>query len=226
MKIVNIGRAPHNDVIINDKFVSKTHVQITLDDKGNYFLKDLGSRNGTYVNGQRVNSIKLQENDIVRIGNEVLPWQNYFRDAKGEAEKKIKYAGFWLRFLAYFIDSIIFGIFSFIIGVIFSFITARNIEFGLIAYLPLYIITYIFQWLYFALMESSQSQATIGKMALSIKVTTLDGNRISFGQATGRFFGKIISFVILLFGFFMAGWTEKKQALHDIMASTLVVKKY
>ncbi len=80
-------------------------------------------------------------------------------------------------------------------------------------------------WLYFALMESSGKCASLGKMALGIKVTDLNGNGISFGTATGRFFGKMISGVILYIGFIMAGFTEKKQALHDIMAGCLVVNK-
>lgn len=79
-------------------------------------------------------------------------------------------------------------------------------------------------WLYFSIMESSKAQATIGKMALSLKVTDMEGNRISFGRATGRFFGKFISEIILMIGFMMAGWTEKKQALHDMMADTLVIR--
>ena len=82
----------------------------------------------------------------------------------------------------------------------------------------------VVSWLYFALLESSPKQATLGKMALGIKVTDLDGNRISFGRATGRFFAKIISGVILMIGYIMAAFTAKKQALHDIIASTLVIK--
>ncbi len=74
-------------------------------------------------------------------------------------------------------------------------------------------------------MESSPQQATLGKMALGLKVTDLRGEPISFGKATGRYFGKFVSELILYVGFMMAGWTEKKQALHDIMAGTLVVKK-
>jgi uncharacterized RDD family membrane protein YckC len=74
-------------------------------------------------------------------------------------------------------------------------------------------------------MESSPQQATLGKMALGLKVTDLQGERLSFARATGRYFGKIVSSLILFVGFMMAGWTEKKQALHDIMAGTLVVKK-
>jgi uncharacterized RDD family membrane protein YckC len=59
-------------------------------------------------------------------------------------------------------------------------------------------------------------------MALGLVVTDLDGQRISFGKASGRHFGKIISSLILCIGFIMAGFTERKQALHDIMAGTLV----
>lgn len=80
-------------------------------------------------------------------------------------------------------------------------------------------------WLYFALMESSAKRATIGKMLLGIVVTDLGGNRISFGRATARFWSKIISGLILYIGFIMAGFTEKKQGLHDIIAGTLVLKK-
>ncbi len=80
-------------------------------------------------------------------------------------------------------------------------------------------------WLYFALMESSKFQGTIGKIVLGIIVTDIDGNRISFARATGRYFGKILSGLILFIGYIMAGFTEKKQALHDMMAGTLVWKK-
>ena len=78
-------------------------------------------------------------------------------------------------------------------------------------------------WLYFALMESSPKQATLGKMVFGLKVTDLAGNRIGFGQATGRHFGKIISMLILMGGFFMAFFTKKRQALHDMMAGCLVM---
>ena len=89
----------------------------------------------------------------------------------------------------------------------------------------LIVVVAILGWLYFALMESSKTQATLGKMALGLKVTDLEGNRISFGRATGRYFGKIISGMIIYIGYILAGLTEKKQALHDIMASCLVVRK-
>jgi uncharacterized RDD family membrane protein YckC len=81
-------------------------------------------------------------------------------------------------------------------------------------------------WLYFAAMESSERQATIGKSVLSLRVTDYEGRRISFGRATGRFFAKIVSGMVpLLIGYIMAAFTEKKQALHDMIAGTLVLRK-
>ena len=85
-------------------------------------------------------------------------------------------------------------------------------------------INIVASWLYSSLQESGPNMATIGKKAMNIKVTDMDGGRISFGQATGRHFGKIISGIILLIGYFMMLWDEKSQTLHDKMAGTLVVE--
>ena len=79
-------------------------------------------------------------------------------------------------------------------------------------------------WIYEAAMESSSRQATVGKMALGLKVTDLKGRRVSFARATGRHFAKFISGMILLIGYIMAGFTERKQALHDMIAGTLVIR--
>ena len=87
-----------------------------------------------------------------------------------------------------------------------------------------YTITTIGGILYFVLMESSAKQATLGKMALGLVVVDVDGNRISFLRALGRYFAKILSGIILLIGYIMVGFTERKQGLHDMIASTLVVK--
>src|SRR6185437_10738459 len=73
--------------------------------------------------------------------------------------------------------------------------------------------------------ESSAWQATPGKMALNMSVTDMYGRRIGFGQATGRFFGKILSGLVFDIGFMLAGWTASKQALHDLMAGCCVVRK-
>ncbi|HBK66344.1 MAG TPA: hypothetical protein DD000_23340, partial [Cyanobacteria bacterium UBA11166] len=73
--------------------------------------------------------------------------------------------------------------------------------------------------------ESSPKQATIGKQALGIVVTDLNNQPISFVTATIRHFSKILSGIILLIGYLMVLFTEKKQALHDMLAGTLVVNK-
>jgi uncharacterized RDD family membrane protein YckC len=150
----------------------------------------------------------------------------------------MKYAGFWRRFFAYIIDAILFSVVFFVIGGFFGLADvevsgtvgsssgqySRAADASEGAQAIFQIAAVIVSWLYFALLESSPKQATLGKMALGIKVTDLDGNRISFGRATGRFFAKIISGVILMIGYIMAAFTAKKQALHDIIASTLVIK--
>jgi len=146
----------------------------------------------------------------------------------------VKYAGFWLRFVAFVLDCIFISIV--ILGAEFVVQSIGRVDLGLrggnygvkafgVAFGIRHCISTLVAWLYWALMESSPKQATLGKMALGLKVTDLQGERLSFARATGRYFGKIVSSLILFVGFMMAGWTEKKQALHDIMAGTLVVKK-
>jgi len=142
----------------------------------------------------------------------------------------VDYAGFWRRFGAFIIDYILIGVvvwpLSFILGLILGVAGAIYGDiFSLGVILILWPLLIIGQWLYYALMESSSRQGTLGKMALRIIVTDLDGKRISFGKASGRYFGSIISGIILGIGFIMIAFTEKKQGLHDMLASTLVVLK-
>ncbi len=147
--------------------------------------------------------------------------------------KRVVYAGFWMRFLAYMIDSLIFSVvltpLYFILIIPFAAASSSNEDAAIIGFISCAclfdFVVLVVYWLYFAIMESSRHQATLGKMALGIIVTDLDGNRIGFGQASGRFFGKILSGLILDIGFIMAGFTEKKQALHDMIAGCLVVMK-
>ncbi len=81
-------------------------------------------------------------------------------------------------------------------------------------------------WLYHAFLESSEWQATAGKKALGLVVTDLGGARISFARASGRHFAKLITGLIPLgVGYILAGVTEKKQALHDMIAGCLVLRK-
>jgi uncharacterized RDD family membrane protein YckC len=81
-------------------------------------------------------------------------------------------------------------------------------------------------WLYYAYCESSSWQGTLGKKALGLFVTDMEGRRVTFGRASGRFFAKIVSGLIpFAIGYIMAGFTAKKQALHDIIASCLVLRR-
>jgi len=155
-----------------------------------------------------------------------------------------QYAGFWKRFVAYVIDAILISIASGVLIIPFLAVvglgafsmydadlsydseTAIGFLFAIIAgYLLIIIGICVGGWLYFALMESSGQQGTLGKMTLGIKVTDMNGNRITFGRATGRYFSKIISSLTLGIGYIIAGFTQQKQALHDIIAGCLVVNK-
>ncbi len=153
----------------------------------------------------------------------------------------ISYAGFWKRFVAYIIDSTIIGAVTFIVLIPFIVLLGIGVGVGesmenqeavagligllIGAYLLAILVLIIAQWLYFSLMESSSRQATLGKIAMGIMVTDLGGGQISFGKATARYFGKIVSGLIFGIGYLLAAFTEKKQALHDIMAGTLIVNK-
>ena len=139
-------------------------------------------------------------------------------DLDAPQNQPIRYAGFWLRFAAYFIDGIILQVLAILIYVISG---SEILSPQLIPQL----VVVIFNFGYFIVMESSDKQATLGKMAVGIYVTDTNGQRISSGRATLRIFGKFISVFTLLIGFFMAGFTERKQALHDMIANTLVVSK-
>jgi uncharacterized RDD family membrane protein YckC len=139
------------------------------------------------------------------------------------------YGGFWIRVVAAIIDSIIMRVVVAPVSIIFgglglagmmSGLPHRGI--GLLGSGVTLIALFFGSWLYEAFMESSSYQATLGKMIFGMKVTDLNGNRISFGRATGRHFAKILSGMILCIGFIMVGLTERKQGLHDLLAGTLV----
>ena len=81
MKVITIGRSTQNDVVINDPYVGRNHLQIIQKDDGCFYVADFGSKNGTYVNGNKVHGeVRLSSSDIVRIGNTTLPWKSYFPD--------------------------------------------------------------------------------------------------------------------------------------------------
>jgi len=141
----------------------------------------------------------------------------------------VQYAGFWWRFLAYLIDTIITLCVFTPLGAIMGIAIAASGEDPnsgsmLGARLGLNALSILVTWLYHAICESSSWQGSVGKKLLGIRVTDMTGQRISFGKATGRHFGKILSGMILGIGFIMIAFTEQKQGLHDQMAGTLVLK--
>ena len=140
------------------------------------------------------------------------------------------HAGFWRRCAALIIDSFLIGIVTAIvqaavgIGALGGILAGRMDAGALLGSMFLFFaLAFVAQWLYFAVFESAAIQATPGKRAMGLKVVDLTGQRIGFGRASGRFFGKIISTMILDIGYMLAGWTERKQALHDMLAGTVVV---
>jgi uncharacterized RDD family membrane protein YckC len=155
----------------------------------------------------------------------------------------MEYAGFWRRFAAYIVDFLVLSIplaaVAFVVpGDLLSecgsYVETVTDQDGLVSETTGYrcettwladLITIVIIWFYFALLESSKRQATLGKMMIGAIVTDLDGNRISLGRAMGRNLGKIVSWIIIAIGFMMAGFTKRKQALHDIMAGCLVIRK-
>jgi uncharacterized RDD family membrane protein YckC len=157
----------------------------------------------------------------------------------------ILYAGFWLRVVAALIDGLVIGIplgilfFATIVSMLPALMQigrAANpmlivgvflprILFALLVYL-------VASWLYWAAMESSAWQATLGKRALGLYVTDLNGIRATFGRTSGRFFaGRGIGTVPSVGGLYflvsciLVAFTEKQQALHDIIAGTLVMRR-
>jgi len=141
------------------------------------------------------------------------------------------YAGFWKRFGAYIIDEIILStvgliillVFGGMIGVSMGLSGVDEDIIGPVVAINLIALDTILNWLYFTVLESSQRRATLGKMALGIAVTDMYGRRISFMRANARFWSKIISGLFFCVGYIIAGFTERKQALHDLIAGTLVI---
>ena len=148
---------------------------------------------------------------------------------------QVVYAGFWERFAAVIIDAIILWIIDYFIGMIMGTPSSEEIlamsqsegfssTMRATYFSGSNMASLVVQWLYSALMVSGPWQATLGKRAVGIKVTGMNGERISFLNATGRFFATYLSFIIVFIGYLMMLWDDKKQTLHDKLAGTLVVK--
>jgi uncharacterized RDD family membrane protein YckC len=158
------------------------------------------------------------------------------------AVPRAEYAGFWLRLVAFVIDNVLLGLGFFLVVIPLLFLTGFRTFFdefdpgeslndaGIFMLIVFFFLAatgaLALTWLYHALMECSEWQATLGKKALGLVVTDMAGQRVSFGRATGRHFGKILTNMVPAFiGYIMAGFTDKKQALHDLLAGCLVLRR-
>ena len=90
MKVITIGRSKdHNNIVIEDPAVSKSHLQIIKDDNGDYYVIDLDSTNGTYVNGNRITGkVQLHKGDTIVIGYTTLSWETYFGSDDSDEDGK------------------------------------------------------------------------------------------------------------------------------------------
>lgn len=137
------------------------------------------------------------------------------------------YAGFWQRFAAMFIDGFIIGATTLLLVAVCAVLLAvnsTNIGAMLALIALLYLAGFVISAAYFTLMEAGERGATYGKRALNIRVTDADGNRISTGRALGRWFGHWITNCTFYIGYLIQPFTEKKQALHDMISSTVVIE--
>ena len=151
------------------------------------------------------------------------------------------FGGFWIRFVAYFIDALVLTIPSFVIGAVvlsvFGFSPTAQFEMGFqlemaagrdpnlqLANNLSSLLQILMGWAYYGIMHS-QKGATLGKMALGLRVVEQNGLYPSFARATGRYFATILSSCLCLIGYFWAGFHPQKRALHDLIAGTWVVRK-
>lgn len=144
-----------------------------------------------------------------------------------------EYAGFWLRVWAGAIDVCIeaIGALLFSILVYYAILLMIDPSYGLTRATAAYVsgiaaiaFLIIEAWLYCAFTESSSHRATLGKRIVGLQVVTASGDKLSFGQATVRHFMKFLSLFTAAVGFMMAGWTKRRQALHDMPSDCVVIR--
>ena len=145
------------------------------------------------------------------------------------------YAGFWIRLVAYLLDSVVCLLGASVIGIVLFAVLSvplAAVDSGdagvqlatLGGVFVLIVLAFAGGWLYYALFECSSWQATPGKRILGMKVTDLDSQPISFGRASGRFWAKLLSNIFYV-GFILIGFSAQKQGLHDMIAGTLVLRR-
>jgi len=135
------------------------------------------------------------------------------------------YGGFWILFAATVVDTVVLLIPALLVSFLYRSITPANDEAEkVIVELVDAGLNFAIWWVYTAVLLSSSWQATIGKRVCGLKVVDYEGQRISFGRATGRYFASYLSALLFCVGFLMIAWTHRRQGLHDFMAHTVVAK--
>lgn len=146
----------------------------------------------------------------------------------------VVYAGFRKRLAAHLIDSLVIGTIGSVIGMVIGGIMGAALGFGgetsggafIAIQVVVQLVSLGLTTAYYAGFHASRSMATLGKMAIGIKVVRTDGDQITLARGVGRYFATIISGLTLLIGYIMAAFTEQKRALHDMICDTLVVDKW
>lgn len=148
------------------------------------------------------------------------------RHAMGVDWSGVVYAGFWKRTAAYFIDMFVVIVASIVVGAVVGLVLGASGGDGGVVMGLVQVLTSLAGIAYFAAFHASALQATPGKMAVGIKVARSDGEPISFLRGVGRYFASILSSLVLMLGYVMAGFTDRKQALHDMVCDTVVVDRW
>ncbi len=180
--------------------------------------------------------------NMVRFGNAYVAAE--YKDAymqkiqEGVAStNEMEYGGFWIRFVAKFVDNIILGVVNTVImfgvGVLIGISSAGmdpNADpdaaamIGVVIVLISYMVMFALGALYNVVFLPKYG-ATPGKMACSLKVVNPDGTHLSKGKAAGRYFGELLSGLTFLIGYIMAAFDDERRALHDRICNTRVVTK-
>jgi uncharacterized RDD family membrane protein YckC len=176
-------------------------------------------------------------NDVIRYGNASVCagckpiFVQKLKEGANVVGGPMEYASFWTRFAAYFVDGIITGILSAIIGGVLGLaigaaggMSGDNKATGIIIIQVVSLgVGFCIRAAYFIYFIGKSGQ-TPGKKLCKIRVVNADGSQVTYGKATGRFFGYLLSSLILCIGFLMAAWDDEKRALHDRLCNTRVIK--
>lgn len=160
---------------------------------------------------------------IILVATLSIAWGLHWISKKKRGEiHSLLPASFGIRLGAHIIDFFVTSILGFMVGFVIGYMLEGLPPPETILWVAA-IAGGVSSWLYYAIMESSSKQATLGKMACGLLVTNFQGERIGFGQASGRYVSKIVSSLTLFIGFIMCAWTKNRQCLHDMMAGCLVL---